>query len=39
MQGKIIKGIAGFYYVYAEDAIHMNAEPREFSVRINSSLW
>ena len=34
MQGKIIKGIAGFYYIYAEDG-----NVYEFFERIISSLW
>ena len=31
MQGKIIKGIAGFYYIYAQDGnVYMNARQRDF---------
>ena len=29
MQGKIIKGIAGFYYVYVENKAYMNARQKE----------
>ena len=29
MKGKIIKGIAGFYYVHVMERASMNARPRE----------
>lgn len=31
MQGKIIKGIAGFYYVHVESVVYMNVRQKVFS--------
>ena len=47
MQGKIIKGIAGFYYVHdgvskvyeCKAAIHTNAGRKAFFEKISESPW
>ena len=35
MQGKIIKGIAGFYYIAAEDTENYECKQKGFSARKN----
>ena len=40
MQGRIIKGIAGFYYVYdVVESVIMNVKQKEFSVRRRLNHW
>ena len=39
MQGKIIKGIAGFYYVDIAESGIMNVKPRGFSGKKIKNLW
>ena len=38
MQGKIIKGIAGFYYIYAENDEIYECKAKEYSEKINRNL-
>ena len=40
MQGKIIKGIAGFYYVHVAGSVFMSVRQKEFSEKTGSNpLW
>ena len=38
MLGKIVKGIAGFYYVHVVESVFMNVRQKEFSARKDQTI-
>ena len=39
MNGKIVKGIAGFYYVHVVESVFMNVKRKEYSEKTRLNRW